>query len=208
MKKEQKTKERNLRGFTLIEMLISVFIFLLIMTATVTIFTREITASRVARETQKSLENAQFTLNYLSKVLRTSEIDDVDSDQELYAYDNSQEKCFYFFFSDSSLMMRKQTDGEEMKADSCDRIDLDLSQMDPETTLTIGRVTGKFEGQKTRGKVPDGNVTSKDDVMVGAVTTSLVIEPKHQTKSGTSEEKTYIQSTVSLRDYPSAGIPL
>jgi prepilin-type N-terminal cleavage/methylation domain-containing protein len=80
----------NRNGFTLIELLVSVFVFLLIMLAVVTIFIREVEAFRNAKDSQRSLENAQFAMNFVAKTLRTSivtipEDQTVAGVQEVYA---------------------------------------------------------------------------------------------------------------------------
>lgn len=59
-------------GFTLVEMIIAVFIFLLVILALVTLFAAQMRAYVHARAGQKDLENAQFALNYLGKSLRTA----------------------------------------------------------------------------------------------------------------------------------------
>lgn len=202
-------KRQQKKAFTLIELMISVFIFLLIMTATVTIFTREITAYRVARETQKNLENAQFTLNFMSKVLRTSEVNDISS-TEVYAYDHSQNKCFVFKFEGDQLTMNKQLDGTTMLAGDCvDNDDFPSGKMQTTAiSLTIGKVTGSFGGKESRDGTESG-FDDVDDVNVGAVTTMLVIEPSGGARDNLGNaEKVYIQSTSSLRDYTKAGLAL
>lgn len=196
-------KQRKLVGFTLIELMISVFIFLLIMTATVTIFTREITAYRVARETQKNLENAQFTFNFLAKTLRTSEVNDFSS-SKLYAYDHSQNKCFIFTFTADALMMQKQADGTTMQPGLCRGTP---PSMEPDViSLTIGDVTGSFRVKRSNDGTEYGEVNTAS---VGAVTTILLIEPEGGARTNVGNaEKLSIQTTVSLRDYPNAGIDI
>jgi len=60
------------KGFTLVEMIIAVFIFLMVILALVTLFAAQMRAYMHARSGQKDLENAQFALNYLGKSLRTA----------------------------------------------------------------------------------------------------------------------------------------
>jgi len=197
-------RKQRKKAFTLIELMVSVFIFLLIMTGVVTIFTREITAYRVARETQKNIENAQFTLNYISKVLRTSEVNDISS-TEVYAYDHSQNKCFVFSFAGDQLKMSKQEDGTTMIAGDCTDNAFDMA---PSISLTIGKVTGSFGGKESRNGAEPG-FDDMSAVNVGAVTTMLVIEPEGGARDNLGNaEKVYIQSTSSLRDYTKAGMAI
>lgn len=65
-------KKRTHKGFTLVEMIIAVFIFLMVILALVTIFAAQMRAYQRARSAQVDLENAQFALNYLGKTLRTA----------------------------------------------------------------------------------------------------------------------------------------
>ncbi|MEN8252644.1 MAG: prepilin-type N-terminal cleavage/methylation domain-containing protein, partial [Patescibacteria group bacterium] len=67
-------KKKRKKGFTLIEMMISIFIFALMMTAVAGIFARHIIAYKQTRLMANDLENAQFALNYLAKTLRTASI--------------------------------------------------------------------------------------------------------------------------------------
>ncbi|MFA5986221.1 MAG: prepilin-type N-terminal cleavage/methylation domain-containing protein [Parcubacteria group bacterium] len=113
------------KGFTLIELMVSIFIFLIIMTAIVGIFARQIQAYRNARVSQNDLENAQFAMNYMAKTLRTATVlgrnnedlrdpaqfasaqgntDDfsllrIDGSNKLVLYDFSQELCMRFYFA-------------------------------------------------------------------------------------------------------------
>ncbi len=115
------------KGFTLVEMMVSIFIFMIIMTAIVGVFARQINAQKKARVMQGDLENAQFALNYISKTLRTATIvgdtekgnlrefiqggPDNKNDFHLYkissnvgfiVYDFSQEACIKFTFKEAS----------------------------------------------------------------------------------------------------------
>ncbi len=200
-------KRRSLAGFTLIELMISIFIFALIMTSVVTIFTREIVAYRTAREVQKNLENAQFTLNFIAKTLRTSQVNDIE-ETKIYAYDHSQGKCFVFAFESAALTMQKEKDNSSMKAGECDTSGPPSGSMNSAVDLTIGEVTGRFDGKMTAGSRSASNCGDVNCVTVGAITTSLVITPEGGVSNGNKSEKLYIQSTVSLRDYPNAGISL
>ncbi len=62
------------KGFTLIEMMISIFIFAIIMTSVASIFAKQVSVYKKARIIESDLENAQFALNYVSKTLRTSSV--------------------------------------------------------------------------------------------------------------------------------------
>lgn len=64
---------RNLkskRGFTLVEMLVAIFIFSLVISVTVSLFTSGLRAQRNALATQQLLDQTSFTLEYMSRALR------------------------------------------------------------------------------------------------------------------------------------------
>jgi prepilin-type N-terminal cleavage/methylation domain-containing protein len=128
LNKKNKTK----KGFTLIEMMISIFIFAIMMTSIVGIFARQISSYKQTRIMANDLENAQFALNYIAKTLRTASIlgqgsstgsggtvfldyatapnewtndfwaTPVDKEKGLIVYDFSQEACIIFTFRDST----------------------------------------------------------------------------------------------------------
>jgi prepilin-type N-terminal cleavage/methylation domain-containing protein len=62
------------KGFTLIEMMVSIFIFSFIMVVIGTVFASQFKTYKDTRDIQGDLENAQFALNYVSKTLRTAEM--------------------------------------------------------------------------------------------------------------------------------------
>ncbi len=120
--------KKRQRGFTLIEMMVSIFIFLLVMTAIVQIFAQQIRAYGRSRTVQGDLENAQFAMNYIAKTARTASVlgsltsgssydredflnDDGGNDfyarqitntsESLIMYDFSQDRCLKFTFRDS-----------------------------------------------------------------------------------------------------------
>ncbi len=122
----KKIFSKNKYGFILVEMMVSVFIFMIIMTAIVGVFARQINAQKKARIMEGDLENAQFALNYISKTLRTATIvgdDDngnlrdyiqsgpnkendfhlyeIDKGNGFIVYDFSQEACIRFTFREN-----------------------------------------------------------------------------------------------------------
>ncbi|PJA87728.1 MAG: hypothetical protein CO140_02745, partial [Candidatus Moranbacteria bacterium CG_4_9_14_3_um_filter_40_7] len=60
------------KGFTLIEMMIAIFIFSLMMIAVTEIFSSSFGGYGNARNIQKDLEDAQFVMGQIAKTLRTS----------------------------------------------------------------------------------------------------------------------------------------
>ena len=207
------TKHKTTKGFTLIEMMISIFIFVIVMTAIVTVFASHISASAYAREVQRNVENAQFAFNYMAKTFRTSAIaagayDDnneyVEKTQEnvteIYLYDYSQSKCFRFFFEpnhnergaiayQSSAFGVQETQDVEQCAQGA------TYKNEPTVYLTTGDIE---DAQFTYTPSQRGSYEEDPSpAHIGYVTMSARIADR------TAEQgRVWMQTSVSLRDYP------
>ncbi|MDO8566144.1 MAG: type II secretion system protein [Candidatus Moranbacteria bacterium] len=172
--------QKNRSGFTLIEVLVSVAIFLVVMVTTSYIFTRAFAGYKETKALQHDIENAQYVLNLLAKELRTSSIADFGSDWVQFI-DYSQSICFRYRINGGSLQVAKVSSMKTLSA--CQSNSFVSGDY---TTISTGTVSGKFNVIRS-----DPTVGSK---RVGKVTTSLVI------REGTAHEAR-IQTTVSLRDF-------
>jgi len=188
------------KGFTLIEMLISVFIFSIIMTATVVVFAGYVKSHKYSRIVQKNLEGVQFAFNYIAKTLRVSSVINGDGDNKnLFTYTEAGETCTYFYINNGALWRKSlkladvpaSVSAGNKKGDKCGKI---LAY-----TLTKGE-------KLTVGKIKDGKFyytyTSRgDDTMipptVGRVTISVGIEDQT-----VPEGLIWAQTSVSLLNYP------
>lgn len=101
------------KGFSLLELIIAIFIFTLIMTTAVGVFSNIIKGYRKAKVTQRDLEDAQTAMNVLAKSLRTSVAVSCDGadctqapHQRVRIYDFSQTKCIEYSVDTA---MRKAT---------------------------------------------------------------------------------------------------
>ena len=209
------TKHKTTKGFTLIEMMISIFIFVIVMTAIVTVFASHISASAYAREVQRNLENAQFAFNYMAKTFRTSAIaagaygDDnkytsyTEKTQEnvtdIYLYDYSQSKCFHFFFDSNhnehgAIAYQSSAFGvqETQDVEQCAQ---DTTYKEDPVYLTTGDIE---KAQFTY--TPSQRGSYEEDLSpahIGYVTMSARIADR------TAEQgHVWMQTSVSLRDYP------
>lgn len=214
-------KQKMYKGFTLVEMMVSVFIFLLMMVAIVQIFAQQINAYRHAKEIQSDMENAQFAMNYIAKTLRTASVlghgsDDFtdvvqfeDNDfhaekvegESLVLYDFSQEECIKLTFKtegDYTALWVIKNEGQ----DNFVAFDQVEDCLDPgnyaqahERRLTTGKVEGMFYVAPTRYKNLQG---SRQTDTIGRVTTAM----KVWSRDDDDTEPIHLQTTVSLRDYP------
>lgn len=224
------------KGFTLIELIVSIFVFLIIMTGIVSIFASQIRAYRHARVSQNDLENAQFAMNYLAKTFRTATIlgegnsasggvdifeNDLDWDgdfqiieieegNKLILYDFSQELCMRFYYDVNTDKNNKED--KVLWVESQSEIDFNQIEecVDPNTyvpgskfhklqRLTSGDVTGSFWVSPTRYQEQLGS--SQTDA-IGRVTFGMTVQPSKNNAMRDKIDPIYIQTSVSLRDYP------
>lgn len=68
--KKSSSKSRLLTGFTLVEMLVAIFIFALVVGAVVGLFISGIRGQRNALATQRLLDQTSYNLEYMSRALR------------------------------------------------------------------------------------------------------------------------------------------
>ncbi len=172
-------KRKIQKGFSLVEVMVSLFVFSLVMIAASQIFTRAFAGHRYARNLQKDIENAQYLSGILSKELRTSTIVDpngfTQNTQLVQFYEHSQGLCIQYRISGNALQVAKQS---STGPSACNGASLSGF-----TTVSSGTITGGF----------DVTPSSASPRTVGRVTLALRIQEGTHSAS--------IQSTVSLRDY-------
>jgi len=201
--------KKNKRGFTLVEVLVATFIFLLLAVAIVSVFARQSVNFAYLQQQQRNVENAQFAMNFMAKTLRTSSFLIPDgaaspqSNTRLFVYDNSSAKCVQFRFYNASGSADKRGRVEVLRKDrnpsdvnSCLKSSHYSGSGLDEFILTTGYVDGKFLHQTTeRDTSPsqDGN-----QFRMGLVTINMEVRDQENE----SIKPVTIQSSVSLRDYP------
>lgn len=108
-----KTKNKNLikqnknyQGFSLLEMMISMFIFVLAIVTAVSIFSGVASTRQNSREIQKNMEDVRTALDLMAKNMRMSiGLVDDGTDQRIYMFNTSQNSCVSYMFSGSKLQM-------------------------------------------------------------------------------------------------------
>ncbi len=187
------------KGFTLVEAVISLFVFMLIMLSLSSTFVKSFTGYKNTRAVQKDAENAQFALNLMAKELRTSTI--VSSggsqpQQSVMFYDYSQKTCIEYRIASVSKQLEKRSkpvtlaDPLNPSSDDCNAVFTATSFL-PIVKTEIGSVTGNFQFTLSE-KIAGGSGA------VGKITVSL------QITEGT--QKANVQTTSSLRDYGYIGL--
>jgi prepilin-type N-terminal cleavage/methylation domain-containing protein len=166
----------KMKGFTLIEVVVSLFVFSLLMIAVSQTFAVFIQSYREARSIQRDVENIQYVLNSLSKELRTSTVISSNSSSMKF-YDYSQKECMQYRIASGSLSMRRESMDD---IDTCTANDISGSY----TAVSSGTVTGSM--------IVDPSTISP--LHVGKITFSFKITEDNK-------HTAYIQTTVSLRDF-------
>lgn len=178
--------QKNVLGFTLLEVLISLFIFSLVIMATTQIFSSAYSGYRMTRLVQHDIENAQFAMNALAKTVRNSSVvSAAGSQQEVQFFDHAQEKCFRYRIQGAVLQMASNN---STGVGHCANLVLGGF-----TAVTTGTVSGSFE-------VTPSTVAGGPATRVGKVTISLVIGEV------TSVHSARLQTSVSLRDFGNIGL--
>ncbi len=176
-------KIKSKKGFTFIEVVVSVSIFVIIIAASTEAFSNWIDNYRKVRGLQESLENAQYSMNEMAKILRTSSV----IDQGLLfvqVYDYSQEICVHY----------KLSAGELMRAESAGTINDCRAKVfvaNEFFQMASGTVSGGFEA------IPSSSAIGSEQV--GKITIMLNIQKENS-------DLVKLQTTVSLRDYQESNI--
>ena len=221
----KRNSEVNLEqdGFTLLEIMVAMGIFILIVGA-ITIFSiRTIEAGMRSRVMQNSLENARATIETLAKQLRTSYYVKINhNEKNIFFVDNRNFDKYCYEFSDGQLVVKKQAFEYVVRGDHFggERYQNVKGCQDyfSERQVVVGDeneprkilVDGLFRGKQTNLSILEES--SSDKFRRGFVQT--VIELTYvgsgdlNSTGPTESNKIIIQSGVSLRDYGVPGVEL
>jgi prepilin-type N-terminal cleavage/methylation domain-containing protein len=193
MNKSKNKKISSRRGFSLVEMLVAIFIFSLMALATSATLVKSFSAYKRAKNIQKNLEDAQYAIALMSKTLRESVVVSVSGTvSNITAYSYSQKKCIKYSFNSSSGRLESGS----VVAD-------DLTACTSSTSISTIPLTGQFVNTSSSRfyVVPSvAPVPPTTPGTVGRVTISMEI-CSAQVCSTANTDKARIQSTVSLRNY-------
>lgn len=177
-------KKINKRGFTLVEVIVAIGMFVIIISASSGIFARLFKSYKGAKNVSENMKNAQFAMNLMSKTFRTSSVK-YETANVLVVYDYSQSACIRYIFNGTALTKATAAVTES----NC----VSTAVFSAPTVMTSGVVTGSFYARDSKGN--DGDNSSD---RVGLVTVNMRISNGGSVDTGSS---TRIQSTSSLRDY-------
>ncbi len=182
------------KGLTLIELVVSIFIFALAMSAVAGVFASNARAYKSVRENQRNLEGAQSALNVMAKVLRTSSVsvENVDGSNVIRFYNyagGAPGDCGEYYFSSTALMIRYKSSGNKTSCFNSNSSSLNSSQ-------TLLSNVSNFYANVTPTTYDTSNISN---TKMGKV----IMKIKLANSSGQTVE---LQTTVSLRDYTEAGM--
>lgn len=166
------------KGFTLIEMIVSIFIFSLIITTAIAAFASMTRARKQAAAVQQNMEDARYVLEQMAKTLRTSKILSPAANgttTDLKAFDYSQNKCVEYKINIVNAKITYSDGGSDPASCSFNTF----------TNMNSGTLYGIFD---VHPSIPGS---------AGKVTASLSI---CEACTGALDH-TRVQTTVSLRDY-------
>lgn len=187
-------RHTSAKGFTLIEVLVSLFVFVIIMTAVTNTFTSGFSSYKNTKIAQKNVEDAQFALNLMAKELRTSTVVSSGStvpQPVITFYDYSQSLCVRYRIDASHNLQR----GKISVAAS--DISSDCTTAIPDSSFGMQNMNA---GNINYGRFRITPSVTGATPRFGKVTVTLDIN-----QNGTTQHA-YIQTTVSLRDYGFVGL--
>jgi prepilin-type N-terminal cleavage/methylation domain-containing protein len=195
-KKKQKTISVGRQGFTLIEIIIAVSIFSIVIISLAGIFSSSIKGYRIAKATQKNLEDAQFIMNQMVKILRTSSIDSGSTSSELKIYDYSLSRCYRYRFENNKIQISFIPDSIPVDTPNpigwCN---------DHEGSFSVYNDMANFYVKNGQFFSVSSNKIAGNEKL-GKVTVSMELCQDAECL----EDRIRIQSSASLRDYYNAGI--
>ena len=184
-------KKSKYAGFSLMEMIVAIFVFSIVMTTVMAVFVNVSTSRKKIKAIQKDVEDARFGMEIMAKTLRMSSIvrcngaitcDGTPVDN-LQIFDYSQNSCIKY-----------RLDTLNKKLQSGTAVAADRTACEGATVSTFSDMTG--------GNVSSLNFAAikSDNTKFGKVTIAMKVCYKGIC-SGNSGDEANIQTTVSLRDY-------
>lgn len=196
MKKSTKIQQSQ-KGFSLIEVLVSIAIFSVIVGGILLFSVRTIEVHTKTQAMQNALENARFTIEKLNKKVRTSKeingddgiVTNITKSKEIFFVDNvdATKQCFKF---ENDKLIFDSIDADSDAVD-CSHADFNNFEILVGSDDTVIKVDGDFILRQTD--------TSQRDR--GFVRTVVTIKYNDASTLVTEKDQITIQSGVSLRDY-------
>ena len=177
---------RTLPAFSIVEMMVSMFIFALIMVAVSQIFSTSFRGYLYTKNLQKDVENSQYVLSLFAKELRTSTVVSPTGTNRSVTtvkfFDHSQDLCIQYRINGTAL--------EVAKVSSADPSNCSSQSPSPFSSVATGIVSGRFFVTSSQPRSTPAHTNGR----IGKVTIALRIQT-------TSLHTANLQTTISLRDF-------
>ena len=178
-KKDKLNKKKNLRGFSLIELLIAMFIFVVSITVAISVFINIMSNRQKIREVQKDVEDSRVVLDLMAKNMRMSSGLKGQSSiggqkyKDVIMLNNSQGLCIrYRFASNESISSLQMAQDFPDSNGVCD-----FGSVANFQNVIKGDISGFFLVNET------------SDLAIGKATIVLTVD------------NTNLETSVSFRDY-------
>jgi prepilin-type N-terminal cleavage/methylation domain-containing protein len=185
------------KGFSLMELILSVAIFVIVMVSVASIFAKSFQSYRRNKLIQRDMETAQQAMNFIAKTLRTSTVITGASGvyTTLTVYDYSRGiagECIEFNFTGSIIQYRLATGTPPI----CNAFGTWRTLTSASDVLVQNAGFTVTKSSFTPGPAGAG--------VVGKITTAFDVCPPAGCAG--SNDQARIQTTVSLRDYDFSGV--
>jgi prepilin-type N-terminal cleavage/methylation domain-containing protein len=174
MKSETLKILKNKKGFSLLEMLVAVFIFSLVIVVVISVFVNVVNVRKKTKEIQQNMENARVAMGTIAKEVRNNPMIS-QSASFVRMYDDAQKLCLEYAFASSNLYYRYLTVVDQSGCTAA-------TSLTGSVPMLSGNVSGKFE-----------IVPSVADVSVGRATILMEVQ------NSASTDKIKLQASASLR---------
>lgn len=183
------TSPKKSQGFSLLEVLLATFIFSVVMVGVTSYFVSITATNQHTKRLQQNLEDVQFVMNRVAKVLRTSVIIAPASGgttSNMRIFDYSQSRCLLYEFGNDKILEYSTLlpTGTSDEKSWCKNIAFSSPSVLVDTSNGMN-LTGRFV------VIPSNSTPGSE--AAGLVTMNATIS-----RQGNS---TTIQTTVSLRNY-------
>jgi len=191
------------KGFSLLEVMISIFIFSIMMVSVSMTFASLFKNYKNTKKIQQNLENAQFAMNTMAKSLRTSSITPVVSGNvqtvRFFNYSAASENCVAYSFNSGTRSLRISS----ATIDPAQPTSTKISQCgSAPLTAHPDIISGTVDSVNFNVTVSSAGPTPPK--AMGKVTISMKVCASAACPA--SQDKATIQSSVSLRDYSAIGL--
>jgi prepilin-type N-terminal cleavage/methylation domain-containing protein len=197
IRKNRKAASAVRKGFSLLEMIVAMFISTLIVTVVVAAFASAFRSRESAGNTQRSIEEAKTAMEYMAKIIRmSSNVKVIDGGASVQMYSKSLSKCVKFKY-DSNKIAEYRCDPEATDVGNINRGPCYYSTgSDPDLTPCSGSSDFPASLALAYKEITGSSLNS-----AGFYTPGLKIDRVTIRMEMLNDSNAKMQTTVSARDY-------